>query len=81
MQRQINADVGKHRRISPVGTYFKSEISLRQKLTTLDVNTTLENTVNRPAIPGRKIHLNGYTLDVFPPSITWTNGDPTHTSK
>lgn len=38
-------------------TYFRSEISLRPKLTTLDVNTTLENTVNRPAIPNEILHI------------------------
>lgn len=38
------------------GTYFKSEALLRLKFTRVLVNTTLENTVKRPAIPTTDFH-------------------------
>lgn len=41
-------------------------MSLRPKFTTLDVNTTLENTVNRPAIPMKTLRLKRYV------SINWS---------
>lgn len=37
-------------------TYFKSETLLRLKFTKALVNTTLENTVKRPAIPATDFH-------------------------